>query len=100
MKDFLGPRFILYSLFRSQKNIMNLLQELDVEVYDQWTTGNRILHNLNGNIKTYSSPLPPLSYLALLDTWWFFYKVTTFSPSFMVCRNIDEILMYGDVEVN
>lgn len=78
MKDFLGPRFILYSLFRSQKNIMNLLQELDVEVYDQWTTGNRILHNLNGNIKTYSSSLPPLSYLALLDTWWFFYKVTTF----------------------
>lgn len=60
---------------RSQKNIMNLLQELDVEVYDQWTTGNRILHNLNGNIKTYSSSLPPLSYLALLDTWWFFYKV-------------------------
>ncbi|CAH3171923.1 unnamed protein product [Porites evermanni] len=60
---------------RSQKNIMNLLQELDVEVYDQWTTGDRILQNINGNIKTYSSSLPPLSYLALFDMWWFFYKV-------------------------
>lgn len=80
IKDFLGPRFISYSLFRSQKNIMNLLQELDVEVYDQWTTGNRILQNSDGNIKMYSSSLPPLSYLALFDMWWFFYKVTTFFP--------------------
>ena len=55
---------------------MNLLEELDVEIYDQWNTGSKIMQASDGIIKTYSNPLPPLSYLALLDMWWFTYKVS------------------------
>ena len=54
---------------------MNLLEELDVEVYDQWSTGNKIMETFDGIIKTYSSSLLPFSYLELLDMWWLFYKV-------------------------
>ena len=55
---------------------MNLLEELDIEIYNQWDTGSKIMQTNDGAIKTYSSSLPPLSYLELLDLWWFTYKVT------------------------
>lgn len=60
---------------RTQKAVMNLLEELDVEIYDQWSTGSKVMQGFDGIIKTYSTSLPPLSYLALLDMWWFTYKV-------------------------
>lgn len=62
-------------LFRSQKAVMGLLEELDVEIYNQWCTGSKIMHGSDDAVTTYSNPLPPLSYLALLDMWWFTYKV-------------------------
>lgn len=60
---------------RSQKAITSLLEELDVEIYNQWNNGSKIMHGSDDVITTYSSPLPPLSYIALLDLWWFTYKV-------------------------
>lgn len=54
---------------------MSLLEELEVEIYNQWCTGSKIMHGSDDTVTTYSSPLPPLSYLALLDLWWFTYKV-------------------------
>ena len=54
---------------------MNLLKELEVEIYDQWETGSKIMQSSDGIIRKYSSSLPPLRYLSLLDMWWFTYKV-------------------------
>lgn len=70
---------VLFILFfsRNQKAIVSLLEELDVEVYNQWSNGSKIMHGSDDVITTYSSPFPPLSYLALLDLWWFTYKVNT-----------------------
>ena len=62
---------------RSQKAITSLLEELDVEIYNQWSNGSKIMHGSDDVITTYSSQFPPLSYLALLDLWWFTYKVST-----------------------
>ena len=62
---------------RSQKAITSLLEELDVEIYNQWSNGNKIIQGSDDVITTYSSSFPPLSYLALLDLWWFTYKVST-----------------------
>ena len=66
---------VFFSFLRTQKAVMNLLEELDVEIYDQWSTGSKVMQGFDGIIKTYSTSLPPLSYLALLDMWWFTYKV-------------------------
>jgi len=33
------------------------------------------MHGSDNVITSYSSPFPPLSYFALLDLWWFTYKV-------------------------
>lgn len=60
---------------RNQKAVMNLLKELEVEIYDQWETGSKIMQSSDGIIRKYSSSLPPLRYLSLLDMWWFTYKV-------------------------
>ena len=67
--------FCFYFFSRSQKAITSLLEELDVEIYNQWNNGSKIIHSSDDVITTYSSPLPPLSYLALLDLWWFTYKL-------------------------
>lgn len=61
--------------FRNQKAVMNLLEELEVEIYDQWDTGSKIMQSSDGIIKKYSGSLPPLWFLALLDMWWFIRKV-------------------------
>ena len=76
MKALLVKLLLIYIFFRNQKAVMNLLEELDIEIYNQWDTGSKIMQTNDGAIKTYSSSLPPLSYLALLDLWWFTYKVT------------------------
>lgn len=60
---------------RNQKAVMNLLEELEVEIYDQWDTGSKIMQNSDGIIKKYSGSLPPLWFLALLDMWWLIRKV-------------------------
>lgn len=69
--------FIYFFLvhFRNQKAVMNLLEELEVEIYDQWDTGSKIMQSSDGIIKKYSGSLPPLWFLALLDMWWFIRKV-------------------------
>ena len=67
--------FIFLVHFRNQKAVMNLLEELEVEIYDQWDTGSKIMQNSDGIIKKYSGSLPPLWFLALLDMWWFIRKV-------------------------
>ena len=68
-------RYPLTFVSRNQKAVMNLLEELGVDIYDQWDTGSKIMQASDGIIRTYSSMLPSLSYLALLDMWWFTYKV-------------------------
>ena len=67
--------FIFLVHFRNQKAVMNLLEELEVEIYDQWDTGSKIMQSSDGIIKKYSGSLPPLWFLALLDMWWFIRKV-------------------------
>lgn len=36
---------------RNQKAVMNLLEELGVEIYDQWDTGSKIMQSSDGIIK-------------------------------------------------
>ena len=85
---------------RSQKAITSLLEELDVQIYNQWNNGSKIMHSSDDVITTYSSPLPPLSYLALLDFWWFTYKVHSSDYSLktsiaaVVCHDLHGVLKW------
>ncbi|XP_069102644.1 probable flavin-containing monoamine oxidase A isoform X1 [Argopecten irradians] len=60
---------------RSQKDIMNLLQELGLETYPQFTTGTKFMQVESAKVKTYTSDIPSLSVLALVDLQLFIMKV-------------------------
>ena len=58
---------------------MALLKELKLDVYRQNTEGKKI-QQLGGNkIKAYSSQIPPLSFIALIDLHLFMKKVTIYN---------------------
>ena len=70
---------------RNQKTIMSLLEELDVQIYDQWFTGSKVLHGTDDVITKYSSQIPPMSYFAILDLLWSTYKVCCKTTLLLVC---------------
>ncbi|ESP04049.1 hypothetical protein LOTGIDRAFT_109903 [Lottia gigantea] len=60
---------------RSQTHIMNLLQELGVETYKQYTNGTKFMQLGDVRPRTYQSDIPSLSILALLDLQNYIWKV-------------------------
>lgn len=60
---------------RNQKTLMSLLEELDIEVYNQLYSGSKVWHSNNNVITKYSGEIPPVSYIAVLDLLWSIYKV-------------------------
>ena len=55
---------------------MSLLEELDIEVYNQLYSGSKVWHSNNNVITKYSGEIPQVSYIAVLDLLWSIYKVS------------------------
>ncbi|KAM6984839.1 putative flavin-containing monoamine oxidase A [Aplochiton taeniatus] len=65
------------SLFDTRRHVMELIQELGVEVYPQYTTGKKV-HHVGGphaRIRTYRSSIPALSLPVLLDLSQLLWRV-------------------------
>lgn len=58
---------------------MDLIQELGLEVYPQFTEGKKVHHmgGANAKIRTYTSSIPSFSPLVLLDFMHFLWRVRT-----------------------
>ena len=54
---------------------MNMINELGLEVYSQYTEGRKVQQLGGDTIKTYQSTIPSLSPIALLDLNLFMNKV-------------------------
>ena len=56
---------------------MELIQELDIEVYPQYNTGKKVHHmgGYDAKVRTYSTSIPTLSPLLLIDLTRMFWKV-------------------------
>jgi monoamine oxidase len=57
----------------SQKNVTALLKDLNIETYKQFADGKKVLE-LNGKQSTYSSNIPKISPLGLIDLKWIMTK--------------------------
>ena len=57
---------------------MNMINELGLEVYNQYTEGQKVQQLGGDTIKTYQSTIPSLSPIALLDLHLFMNKVYVF----------------------
>ncbi|XP_042869530.1 probable flavin-containing monoamine oxidase A [Penaeus japonicus] len=61
----------------SQKHVMDMLRELDLETYPQYTTGTKVMQiGLDNEVRTYSSDIPPLGSLrGLIEFQLFLWRV-------------------------
>ncbi|XP_066507699.1 probable flavin-containing monoamine oxidase A [Hoplias malabaricus] len=61
----------------SQTHVMELIRELGLEVYPQFTEGKKVHHmgGANAKIRTYTSSIPSFSPLVLLDFVQFLWRV-------------------------
>ncbi|XP_032822900.1 alpha/beta-tubulin-N-acetyltransferase 9 isoform X1 [Petromyzon marinus] len=61
----------------TQRHVMGLLKELGLDVYPQYTHGTKVcqLGGAHAKIGTYSSNIPSLSLLALVDLQLFMWKI-------------------------
>ncbi|MBN3317432.1 AOFA oxidase, partial [Atractosteus spatula] len=62
---------------RTQTHILDLIQELGLEIYPQYTEGKKV-YRLGGSeaeIRTYTSSIPPLSLLGLIDMQLLLWKI-------------------------
>ena len=57
---------------------MDMINELGLEVYNQYTEGRKVQQLGGDAVKTYQSPIPSLSLFALLDLLIFMKKVYVF----------------------
>lgn len=63
--------------FSTQTHILELIKELGLETYPQYTIGKKV-HHMGGpdaKIRTYSSSIPALSPLVLMDLTQLLWKV-------------------------
>ncbi|KTF72766.1 hypothetical protein cypCar_00036950, partial [Cyprinus carpio] len=61
--------YLIFMSCSSQTHVMELIRELGLEVFPQYTEGKKV-HHVGGphaKIKTYTSSMPSYSPLALLD---------------------------------
>ncbi|KAF4082680.1 hypothetical protein AMELA_G00154330 [Ameiurus melas] len=70
----------------SQTHVMDLIQELGLEVYPQFTDGKKVHHTggVNAKITTYTSSIPSLSPLVLLDFMHFMFRMERLCKSVCV----------------
>lgn len=69
--------FLIFISCSSQTHVMELIQELGVEVFPQYTEGKKV-HHMGGphaKIKTYASSIPSYSPLILLDFTQILWRV-------------------------
>lgn len=61
---------------------MDLIEELGLVVYPQYTKGKKVHHmgGPNAKISTYSSSIPTFSPMVLLDYMQFIWKVRVLTP--------------------
>ncbi|XP_030624997.1 probable flavin-containing monoamine oxidase A [Chanos chanos] len=94
----------------TQTHVMDLIEELGVEVYPQYTEGRKV-HHMGGpraKIRSYGSSLPSFSPLVLLDFIQFLWKIDrlckkvsvddpTSSPN---AQHFDSMTLYSYIEQN
>ena len=68
--------FILHFIHSNQYHILWLMEELGLTHYPQHTEGTKILQLSDGNVRTYSSSLPTLPFLSLIDMQKFIMTVS------------------------
>ncbi|XP_053542970.1 amine oxidase [flavin-containing] A isoform X5 [Ictalurus punctatus] len=70
----------------SQTHVMDLIQELGLEVYPQFTEGKKVHHmgGANAKIRTYTSSIPSFSPLVLLDFMHFLWRMESLCKSVCV----------------
>ncbi|XP_066570301.1 probable flavin-containing monoamine oxidase A isoform X2 [Amia ocellicauda] len=71
---------------RTQTHVLELIQELGLETYSQYTSGKKV-YQLGGpqaSIRTYTSSIPPLSWLALVDMQLLLWKIEKLSKTVSV----------------
>jgi len=52
-----------------------LLDELGLETFDQFVTGRKLMQLEKNRICSYSGDIPSLSIIALIDLFFFLYRV-------------------------
>lgn len=75
-KSSLKKKLLSFS-FSTQTHILELIKELGLETYPQYTIGKKV-HHMGGpdaKIRTYSSSIPALSPLVLMDLTQLLWKV-------------------------
>nr|XP_054600115.1 probable flavin-containing monoamine oxidase A [Nothobranchius furzeri]XP_054600116.1 probable flavin-containing monoamine oxidase A [Nothobranchius furzeri] len=70
----------------TQTHVMELIKELGLEVYSQFNTGKKVLHvgGPTARVRTYTSSIPALSPLVLLDLTLLLWKIDTLSGTVCV----------------
>ena len=63
-----------FKVTHTQKNITKLLNELNIETYRQYDTGNKLLE-ANGQISVYNSSVPCSSFLSWFDMQLYMKRV-------------------------
>lgn len=63
--------------FSTQTHVLELIQELGLETYPQYTTGKKVYHmgGPGSKIHTYSTSIPSLSPMVLMDFTQFLWRV-------------------------
>ncbi|MFT7817455.1 putative flavin-containing monoamine oxidase A [Arapaima gigas] len=67
----------------SQKHVMDLIRDLGLEMYPQYTAGKKVYHmgGPQAKVRTYTSSLPSMSLLTLLDLTHFVWQINRLTRS-------------------
>lgn len=77
----------LFFPFSTQTHILELIEELGLETYQQYNAGKKVHHmgGLSAKIRTYSTSIPALSPLVLMDLTQFLWRVRQQTDTKIFC---------------
>ena len=77
MIAFKSHKYIVYSNFSCQPDIMSLLNELNMEVYPQYIEGRKVMQLGSEKVSTYNSDIPSLPLHCLIDLHFLLKRVSS-----------------------
>lgn len=80
--------FLFFFFFLStQTHILELIEELGLETYQQYSAGKKVYHmgGPSAKIRTYSTSIPLLSPLVLMDLTQFLWRVRQLTDTKIFC---------------
>ena len=69
--------FVILWIFRPQIHIMELVKKLGLEVYQQYSDGAKFVRLSDGKIRKYTTSIPCISPVSLIDIHFLLNKVCT-----------------------